>query len=53
MVDKLVSVLTMALAITGLGIALRPGAPTAHVIGASTTGFAKIQTAAFGPPIGG
>lgn len=49
MVDKIVSVFTMALMVTALGIALRPGAPTASVIGSATRGFAAIQTAAFGP----
>ena len=49
MIDKIVSIFTTALVITGLGIALRPKAQTAAVIGATTGGFAKIQTAAFGP----
>ena len=49
MVDKIVSVFVTALAITAVGIALRPGAPTAKVIEATTSGFAKIQRAAFGP----
>lgn len=49
MVNKAIGLFATALAITGLGIALRPGAPTASVIGTALSGFAKIQTAAFGP----
>ena len=49
MVDKIVSVFTTALVITGVGIALRPGAVTPKVIEAGLTGFAKVQRAAFGP----
>lgn len=47
--DKMFSVLTTVFAVTALGIALRPGAPTAKVITALTSGVAKIQTASFGP----
>jgi len=49
MVDKIVSIFTLALVVTGVGIALRPGAPTAQVLGTALSGFAKIQTAAYGP----
>lgn len=49
MVDKIVSIFTTALLITGLGIALRPNAPTAKVIESTLSGFAKVQRAAFGP----
>ena len=49
MFDKVFSVATTALIITGVGIALRPGAPTARVIEALLNGFAKIQNAAYGP----
>lgn len=48
MVDKIVSVFTTALIVTAVGIALRPGAPTANVIKSSLEGFAKIQKAAYG-----
>lgn len=48
MVDKIVSVFTTALIVTGVGIALRPGAPTAKVIDSSLKGFAAIQRAAYG-----
>ena len=49
MVDRIFAVATTALIITGLGIALRKGAPTAKVIEATLNGFAKIQRAAYGP----
>lgn len=49
MLDKIVTIATTALAVTAVGIALRPGAPTAKVITAATSGFAKIQRASFGP----
>ncbi len=49
MVDKIVSIFTTALIITGVGIALRPNAPTAKVIESALSGLAKVQTAAFGP----
>lgn len=49
MVDKIVSIFTTALVITGVGIALRPGAPTAKVIESAFGGLAKVQRAAFGP----
>jgi hypothetical protein len=49
MIDKVVSIFTTALVITGVGIALRRGAPTANVAKQTLGGFAKIQTAAFGP----
>lgn len=46
MIDKIVSVFLMALVITGLGIALRPGAQTPAVAREILTGFAGIQRAA-------
>lgn len=46
--DKIVSVFTTALIITGVGIALRPDAPTAKVIESTLKGFASIQRAAYG-----
>lgn len=49
MVDKIVSIFTTALAVTAVGIALRPGAPTASVLSAGLNGFANIQRSAFGP----
>jgi len=49
MIDKVVTIVTTALAITAVGIALRPGAPTAQVIRATGNAVAKIQTAAYGP----
>lgn len=48
MIDKIVSVFTTALIVTAVGIALRPGAPTAKVITALLKGFAGIQRAAAG-----
>lgn len=48
MVDKVVSVFTTALIVTAVGIALRPGAPTAKVITAIFKGFAGVQRAAAG-----
>ena len=49
MVDKVISIFTTALAVTAVGIALRPGAPTANVIKETLTGFAGVQRATFGP----
>ena len=49
MIEKVVSIFSLALVATMVGIALRPNAPTASVLTAGTTGFAKIETAAFGP----
>jgi hypothetical protein len=49
MADKFFTFLTTVLAITGVGIALRPGAPTAKVIGASGSALAKVQRGTFGP----
>lgn len=49
MLDKVVSIATTALLITAVGIALRPGAPTAKVIESAFSGLAKVQRAAFGP----
>ena len=49
MIDKIVTVFTTALAVTALGIALRPNAPTAQVLQSGLGGFAEIQKAAFGP----
>lgn len=49
MVDKVISVVTTIFAVTALGIALRPNAPTAKVIEATFNGIATTQRAAFGP----
>lgn len=49
MIDKLVTIVTTALAVTAVGIALRPGAPTARVIMSSGSALAKVQRASFGP----
>jgi hypothetical protein len=49
MFDKVISLFTTALAVTAVGIALRPQSKTADVLKATTGGFASIQTAAFGP----
>lgn len=48
-IERFFTILTTALAITAVGIALRPKAPTAAVITSFFNGFAKIQTASFGP----
>jgi hypothetical protein len=49
MLDKLTTVLTTALAVTGVGIALRPNAPTAAVVKNFWAGFAGVERAAYGP----
>lgn len=49
MMDKAFSVIITVFAVTALGIALRPGAPTATVISSLTSGIANMQRAAFGP----
>lgn len=49
MVDKAISVITTVFAVTAIGIALRPNAPTATVITAFWNGIANAQKAAFGP----
>ncbi len=49
MVDKITSVITTMFLVTAVGIALRPGAPTAKVISAFFTGLSQTQRAAFGP----
>lgn len=49
MINTIANVFTGALVVTGVGIALRPGAPTASVLSSLFGGFAKVQTAAFGP----
>ena len=49
MVDKVISIFTTIFVVTALGIALRPGAPTAKVIAAWFSGIALTQRAAFGP----
>lgn len=48
MIDKVISVFIMALIITGLGIAVRPGSQAPQIIRESLTGFAGIQRAAYG-----
>lgn len=49
MIDKLATIAVTALVITGVGIALRPKAPTAQVLKSGLNGFANIQRAAYGP----
>ena len=49
MVDKIATIAVTALIITGVGIALRRGAPTAAVVRSATNGFADIERAAYGP----
>lgn len=49
MIDALVTVVTTAFAVTAVGIALRPNAPTAQVITAFFNGLAGSQRATFGP----
>ena len=49
MVDKVVSVFTTALVVAGVGISLRPGAPTDNVIKAVGSAFSQIVTATYGP----
>lgn len=46
MVDKVVSIFTLALIITGLGIAVRPGSQAPKLAEKILTGFAGIQRAA-------
>lgn len=46
MVDKVVSIFTLALIITGLGIAVRPGSQAPQLASKILTGFAGIQKAA-------
>lgn len=49
MVDKIVSIFTTALIVAAVGIALRPGAPTAKVIQAVGSGFSQIVRSTYGP----
>ena len=49
MVEKFLGIFTTIFLVTALGIALRPGAPTAKVITAWFNGIASTQRAAFGP----
>lgn len=49
MKDAFVALVGTVFAVTAVGIALRPGAPTANVISALTNGIAKMQSATFGP----
>lgn len=48
MIDKIVSVFIMALAVTAVGITLRPGSQAPAVISEILQGFAGIQRAASG-----
>lgn len=48
MIDKIISVFIMALVITGLGIALRPGSQAPALATAILNGFAGVQRAAAG-----
>jgi len=47
--ETFTAVVGTVFAVTALGIALRPGAPTATVVSALTNGIAKMQSATFGP----
>jgi len=47
--DRVVTIVTTAFAVTAVGIALRPNAPTASVITAFFNGLAASQRATFGP----
>ena len=49
MIEKVLAIFTTIFLVTALGIALRPGAPTAKVITAWLNGIALTQRAAFGP----
>jgi hypothetical protein len=49
MFDKIATIAITALVVTGVGIALRPKAPTAAVLRSATNGFANIEKAAYGP----
>ena len=49
MLDSVVTIVSTAFAVTAVGIALRPNAPTAQVITAFFNGLAKSQSASFGP----
>jgi len=46
MIDKIISVFIMALIITGLGIALRPGSQAPQLAKSILDGFANVQRAA-------
>lgn len=48
MVDDIVSIFTLALIVTALGITLKHGDAASNVIASTFGGFAKIQTAAQG-----
>lgn len=49
MLDQVVTIVTTAFAVTAVGIALRPNAPTAQVVTAFFNGLATSQRATFGP----
>lgn len=49
MKETAVAIFGTVFAVTAVGIALRPGAPTASVITSLTGGIAKMQSATFGP----
>lgn len=49
MIDKVIGVFTMALVITGVGIALRPGSSAPALADKVLSGFAGVQRAAYGP----
>lgn len=46
MINSIVSIFTSALVVTAVGIALRPGAPTASVISSTFNSFANVEKAA-------
>lgn len=49
MIDKVIGVFLLALVVTGLGVAVRKGSQAPALASNILGGFAKIQTAAFGP----
>lgn len=49
MIDSFVTIAVTALTVTAVGIALRPGAPTAKVVSAGFGGLANVERSAYGP----
>lgn len=49
MIDKIIGVFTMALVITGIGIAVAPKSQAPVLAKNLLTGFAGVQKAAYGP----
>jgi hypothetical protein len=48
MIDKITAVFIMALSVTALGIALRPGSAAPALASNILSGFAGVQRAAYG-----